>query len=356
MNKLIFVFLFLFMCLARTSNATILYAGGEDSDFTCNGSCSVTTTSTQFNAGYAREALQVQDEAASDPPANYWLSPQFTASSILWLHISTYFVIDGGGLTTNAQQIGVLSPDGVARIIVRGGSSNLKISSRNAAGTITDLITASTNCPLSSLYGQDLFINYAVSGEVALYCSGVKVADFTGNVTTDSATQLDQFRLSTPTNISGSEESFSEIIAATTNTVSMRLVTLAPQANGNTDTWDVGGVSNVNETILNDSTVNASGTASQIQLYTVPALPTTNLQIYDLAFSARAQVDTTGPQHMQAVVRTASTNFTSSNISPTQSIFSDTWIDFPTNPNTGVPWTPTDLGAVGFNIGYESVN
>ncbi len=342
------------LMLATPARATILFAGGEDSDFANIGSAAITTFSASFASGYAREALCPQNGSQSDPPPTYWMSPTFTAGSTLWLHSNQAFRTNCSG--TNAQLIGVLSPDGVARILVRcsgGASLTYKISTRNAAGTITDLVTASSGPAIYTLAALDLFINYSATGEVALYVNSVRVADFSGNVVTDSATQLNQFRVSGITTDSNS--GFSELIAATTNTTAMRLVTLAPVANGATDTFDVGGVSNVNEVTLSDSTVNASGTASQIQLYTVGSLPTNNLQIADVVLSARAQVDTTGPQHLQAMVRTASTNYNSASLAPNQSTWGPTWIDWPVNPNTSVAWTASDLSAAGFNIGYESV-
>jgi hypothetical protein len=338
--------------------ATILFAGGEDSDFTNIGTATISTTSGHFAAGYAREAL-FPTPASTDPPTQYFLSPTFTAGSVLWIHFEGYVM--GACNAANNQMLGVLSPDGVPRILVRcnaSGSNVFKISTRTAAGVITDVATASSGPGTAALFTEDLFVNYSATGEVSLYTNGVQVADFTGNVTTDSATQLNQFRLSGYGGAGGSltDGCYSEVIAATTNTTSMRLVTLAPVANGNTDTFDVGGVSNVNEVTLNDTTVNASGTAGQIQLYTIPALPSFNLNIVDLVLSARAQVDTSGPQHLQAIVRTASTNYNSSSLAPTQGVWAPEWIDFPTNPNTSALWTPTDLGAAGFNIGYESVN
>lgn len=340
------------LMLATPARATILFAGGEDSDFINIGSASIDINSGYFATGYAREGLLPNNGSVTDPPGTYWLSPTFTAGSTLWLHTNFTSQLLFGN---NAQLIGVLSPDGVARILVRGTGSNLifKISTRNAAGTITDLVTASSGPPTNALATFDLFINYSATGEVSWYVNGVRVADYTGNVLTDSATQLNQFRVSA--DAVNDQAAFSELIAATTNTTALRLVTLAPVANGATDTFDVGGVSNVNEVALNDSTVNASGTASQIQLYTVGALPTNNLQIADVVLSARAQVDTTGPQHLQAMVRTASTNYNSASLAPTQSTWGPTWIDFPNNPNTSVAWTASDLSAAGFNIGYESV-
>lgn len=335
------------------SATTVLFAGGEDIDFTFAGNTSVSTTASGYNSGYAREFITMNSPGAGTPTNNA-LSPTFTAGSTLWIYAR---LAESSGSYLNAQLIEVFSPDGVARILVRGASGGLyKISTENASGTITDLVTMSSVCFGSTLTGFDLYINYGTSGEVTLYCNGVSVADYVGNVTTNSATQLNRVALGSTGLVGYGGSNWSEIIVATTDTRSMRLVTLAPAANGNADTFDTGGVSSVNETTLNQATVNASGTSGEIQEYTVGSLPTGTFSVVDLWTNAQAQVDTTGPQHLQAMVRTGSTDYTSSNLSPPQSSWGWIGTDWPTNPYTGVAWTTSDLSAAGFNIGFKSAN
>ena len=342
---------------ASSASATTLFAGGEDSDFTMNGTAVPNTTTTYFTSGYAREAIVTA--GGGDPPLSYAQSPTFTANSTIWVHAKVYPYLQGDG--SNDDVLRVYSPDGLARIEVRATGSpsgEWKISTVNSSGTITDLVTMSSAC-FNGLHTMDLYINYAVSGEVTLYCDGKSYADYTGNVTTNSATQLNQILLGGPDSTCcgyTTSTAWSEVIVATTDTRNLRLATLAPSANGNTDNWDTGGVSNVNETTDNTSTVNASGTAGQIQEYSVTALPSGSFQVQDVWLNMKAQVDTSGPQHIQAMVRTGSTDYTSSNLSPPQGSWG--WIsnDWTTNPNTGVAWTTSDLSAVGFNMGFKSQN
>jgi hypothetical protein len=134
------------------------------------------------------------------------------------------------------------------------------------------------------------------------------------------------------------------------------LATLAPSSNGNADSWDTGGVSNVNEVTDNTATLNASGTAGQIQEYSVTALPSGSFQVQDLWLNMKTQVDTSGPQHIQGMVRVGSTDYASSNLSPPQGSWGLITTDWTTNPNTGVAWTTSDLSAVGFNMGFKSAN
>lgn len=345
---------------ASSASATTLFAGGEDIDFTMvGGSTGVTTTAGYFASGYAREAIGIGGSA--DPAGNYALSKTFTASSTIWVHAR---LTEWSGVNTDAANydvLRVLSPDGYARIEVHVSSTLGKytVSTVNQAGTITDLVTMSSACFGGNTHTLDLYINYGVSGEVTLYCDGTSYADYTGNVTTNSATQLNQLMLVGPGAYCCGQTIgtyWSEVIVATTDTRNLRLATLAPSSNGNTDNWDTGGVSNVNETTDNTSTVNASGTAGQIQEYSVTALPSGSFQVQDVWLNMKAQVDTSGPQHIQGMVRAGSTDYTSGNLSPPQGSWGWISTDWTTNPNTGVAWTTSDLSAVGFNLGFKSAN
>ncbi len=198
------------------------------------------------------------------------MTPTFTANATIWIHANLY---NGtGACAAGIDMLRVYSPDGNVRIVMTAPYNNpeqFSIYTRNQAGTQTLLTSMISPCfSPARLIPMDLYINYATSGEVTLYCSGVQVADYQGNITTDSATQLNQVQFSGA--FSGNSDPFwSEVIVSTTNTRSMRLVTLTPAANGNTDSWDTGGVSNINETTLNTGTVNASGTAGELQEYTI---------------------------------------------------------------------------------------
>lgn len=346
-----------------SAQATILFVGGEDSDFVNLNSTAASITAGTFSSGYARASLAVTGSncGGNSPPSNYFMTPTFTASSTIWIH-ANYVGAAGTGCGSPSDVLRVYSPDGYARLSVtmlaNGPTGQYSIYTRNQAGTNTLLVSMPAPCfSESHVIPLDLYINYATSGEVTLFCNGVQVADYTGNLTTDSATQLNQVQFAGV--LAGNVNTYwSEIIVSTTDTHSMRLVTLAPAANGNTDTFDSGGVSNINETTLNQATVNASGTAGQEQEYTVStgSFPSGTFSVLGVWLNAQAQVDTTGPQHLQGVVRTGGSDFASANLAPPQSAWgfiSTSWL---TNPNTGTVWSTSDLTNAGFNIGFNSQN
>jgi hypothetical protein len=349
--------------VASSASATTLFVGGEDSDFINLNGAAASTTAGTFSSSFARESVGVYSatcELTNVPPASYFMTPTFTASSILWIHANYY---NGGDCASQsaADILRVYSPDGYPRIAINEPASTsfgqFTIYTINQAGTYTSLASMTTACfTPGRLIPLDLYINYSSGGGVTLYCNGVQVASYTGNVTTNSATQLNQVQFSGQ--ISQSTSYWSEIIVSTTNTLSQRVAKLTPAANGNTDTWDVGGVSNINETTLSTSNPNASGTAGELQEYTIgtSTLPSGSYSVVGVYLNAYTQVDTTGPQHLQGVVRTGGTDYTSVNYSPTQSAWGVISIPFLTNPATANAWALSDLTNVNFNIGFESQN
>jgi len=358
MKKSLLTLIIAFVCLCALpgiARATILFRGGEDSDLICFGTCAINTNSAYFDGNFSRENMYITSNGSDLG------TPTFTPASTLWIHTEIYLNRSNNPGAAYSM-ISALSPDGVNRLFVGWTStswSTLGIYSHNAAGTSTLLATATNAVSQYNKYAIDFYINYGTSGEAALYVNGAKVADYTGDVTTDGATQINQVKLDTADYNNGSaagQVDFSQVIVATTSTIGWHLATLVPAANGNTDNWDVGGVANINESTLNDVTLNASGTAGQVQEYTIGTLPTGTYSVVDVAVNMRAAVGSSGPQHLDGMVRTGGTDYTSADLAPPPYVWSLVTADWPTNPNTGVAWTTTDLGTAGFNVGFKSAN
>jgi len=218
----------------QSASAQLLFAGGEDIDFICNGggSCATNTTAGTFRSGWAREAYSVLG-TASDPPSNRFATPVFAANSTLWIHgqycnTTNTSACISNLTTSNVQLLRVLDGAGYPTLVIRatGTSGQLKISSRTSSGVFTDLVTCSSAFN-SSLTQLDFFVNYGTSGEVTLYNGSVPVCDYTGNVTNgDGATTLNQVELTAPlagNNGTGGQYggAWSEVIVATTRTTAM---------------------------------------------------------------------------------------------------------------------------------------
>jgi hypothetical protein len=330
---------------------TIYFAGSEDSAFTSVTSFGSTTSTTFYRSAFARAGVSQNNFTNSAfPPAANALTPLFGPSSSFWIH-GQHNNTSGSG--NNNCLLAAYDAGGVGRILVLGTATGgqVKICTRNAAGTITTLVTSAAGViPTSTLVPLDLFINYAASGQCTLYVSGVAVAD-TGpgvNVTTDSATALSQVAFASLSTSAG----WSECIIQDTSTLGLSLQTLAPVAAGNTQSWTPNTVGNVNPTSINDTNFVAATSVNSLSEWTVgTTLPAGSWVIEAVVQTARVSVGATGPQHFEWLVRTVDgSDHVAGSVAPTTSFsnFINVW---PTNPHTSAAWLAGDL----INAGIESL-
>ena len=337
------------------SLATILFAGGEDVDFTFIGSVSITTSAGQFRSGYARESVGAANSStASDPPTNRFLTPVVANQTVLWIHGTN--VAGLSSTTANNQMIGVYGSDGVRRLLVRqtGTNGQVKISKRDSGGTITDLVTCTVGAwPIGGgTQKLDWFVNYAVAGEVTLYVNGTQFCDYVGDVTTNSVTAVNQVDFAGQTSSAGIN--WSEVILSTTDTRSMNILTCYPVANGTNMAW-TGSFANVNGTTANDATPLTSSASNQVGEFTCPALPAGSFSVPAVTQTARLLKGASGPQTFRFIIRpsSGSTDYDNgSDLSLTTNFanYSTVWS---LNPACSCSWTTADV-TTGVNQGAKS--
>lgn len=325
----------------------LYFVGGEDIDFTTIGGPTIETTSF-YRTAFARCSLHIASNAQFFLAHNAMNGG--TGLSSWWFTARVSAQSNAGGPLVAFND----TSDRNRLYLNVNSSSNLLLFKKTIAGVATQLATGTvalnTTLPAAPQKLDIQVSSYGAAGTVNVYIDGVLALTFTGDITTDAATVLNGFVLGA----SLSRAYWSEVIVADTDTRSMSLATLAPVANGNADTFDVGGVSNVSEVVNDDATVNASGTNGQIQQYTVEALPSGTFGVVAVAVSARAECGLTGPVHLELGVRTGSSDFWSSNFNLTTAMagYQNIWT---TNPDTTANWTTADLANAGFNIGLKSV-
>lgn len=338
---------------------TILFAGGEDSELTKIGTCSIdTATSNTRRTAYTRCSLKVGGGAANDA----WQA-QFSASSTFWI-TGRVRVFSSGSILASTRVLSLLGgvTPRLALATTYSGSNNSFGGSQSywtlvkydAAGASTTLAT-STGVSLNdvSLFKLDVFVNYAVSGQVQVYVDGTKIIDYSGDVTTNSNTTLSAANFGVPT--VSSIGYWSELIVATIDTRSLGLATLAPAAAGNTYAW-TGAYTTINETTLDDTTIAYSTTTGQVLETTVTSttVPST-ASIIAVLVNARAQKGNTGgPANLYGMVRTGGTDYLSSSAALPTSFGPLSYV-WETNPATSAAWAASDITAAGFNIGVKSL-
>jgi hypothetical protein len=340
------------------AEATILFAGGEDIDAAFTGVVNISTTAGQFRSGYARLAL-VPDNPGSvvDPPSNRFTIPAFANQSTVWIHAETFQFNGTATTTSNQQAVGIFGSDGVRRILIRGTGTNgqVKISTRNTAGTITDLVTCTSGSwPVAALTKLDIFLHYAVSGEITLYAGGVQFCDFIGDVTTNSVTAVNQADFAATTTSASRQIDYSEIIVATTDTRSLNLFTCSPAANGTNMTW-TGSFSNVNPNTINDAVQISTGSNAQIAEFTCPSLPAGSFTIPAVAQTIRLTIGSSGPQNFNFITRpaTGSTDYDTGSTTAGTGAYANYQHVWSVSPATSSAWTPAEV-TTGFNEGVES--
>lgn len=355
-----FVALIFAALMASPASATILFGGGEDVDFTCTGTCTTFTTAGSYRSAWSRLSYSVIATAA-DPPPSRLSTPAFTASTSIWVHgqwCNSASACATIATISATQLIRVFDSGGNPTLIIRatGTNNQVKISSRTSGGVFTDLVTCSSafNAGVNQL---DLFVNYGVSGTVALYLNSVQVCSFSGDVTNgDGSTTLNKVEFAGVT--TGVSSAWSEIIVADSDTRAMGLLRLTPNGAGNAVQWS--GVNPcttiVNATAYNDATLSSSSASNELlQCTTTNTLPAGTWTVPAVVMSARLQRGATGPQTFNYVTRTGGSDFTNgSDLTLTTSLANYSGYVQSTNPDTLSAWATSDLTAVGFNIGLKS--
>lgn len=344
---------------------TIFWAGGEDSDFTGIGTNrGVDTTAGHFRSTYARCGVSNPNGSAAQGIANidFWSVHNEFSTSAFWFTAQLY-AAGGTIIAAGEQMIRFTDSAGVVRIRLRVSTANTTVptigytaETVNAAGAVVTTIGTYSLIQANASLGKiDIFCNYASSGQFTIYNNGTQILTFSGNLLTDSNTTINGFDLGTFQNFTaaGGPCCWSELIVSDSDTRQNSLQTLAPVANGSTHNFDTGtpAASNVNETTMNDATLDGSTTAGQIDQYTIPALASGNPSILAVVVSARMQEGSSGPAHADVGVRAGSTpgNYWSSNFALTTAWgpFQNVWL---TDPSTGTGWQ-----ALPVNIGVQSV-
>lgn len=334
---------------------TILWAGGEDLDFTTVGTVSPDQTVGRFRPAYARGAMMVAQDTASlqnaiknivtfGPAQTLWFSAQGYGGNA-GVGGNVYFALTDA---SNVQRL---------QIVYLNASSFVRLQKVDGAGTATTLTTGSLIVATSLLKKIDIFINYSSGGgSFAYYENGTALASFSGNVTTDQQTGLTGFIAG---NVVGNSTSWwSEMIVSTGDTRSMGLYTGYASGVGNTNTWTVNSASSlwqaVNPWAVTDVGNIAVSTTSQLAEYTMSTLISGAFAVQAVISSVRALAGTSGTvQGFAHVVRTAATDYSSGTqqLLTSMSDYQNVWSG---NPSTGANWQMSDLENPAFNFGVVS--
>ena len=340
------------------AKATILWAGGEDIDFP-NGApvCEVSNNAAYFRTGYSRTAIYTcsgnliakSNTFSGGAVTSAWLSIRLMPSNNVLSNYITHgksakyagFMKSG---TNNSLWIGNSSSDATKYALWKYDGT-----------TWTQLAVEAVQSLALILTKVDMHVtNYSdtVNGTVNIYLNGSANAtlSYTGNLTTGGSTNFDSVAFMTSEGTAGIESGrFSEFIVSDSDTRAMSLVTLSPNAAGDSNTW-VGAYTDVDEFSNNIADGVYTGTAGNDFLSNLTGLPGANFSIKGVKISASTSKSGTGISSISLGIKT-----NSSASVPVGVTLSEFWSNTETyyqttNPITTNPWSVTDINNLQINL------
>jgi hypothetical protein len=344
---------------------TNLFFGGEDVDFAPSGVSAITvsTSAGLFRSTYARCGIGITGQAVADPPSFLFAPPaNWSASaSSFWVHFQMCPTIAGPSVNNstlaNAQFLRLLDTAGVARLLIRGTGTNgqFKLSTRNAAGTITDLVTSAATAFPAGLAQVDVFVNYGTVGEFSVYINSALAAQYLGDITTNAGGQtFNNHQFAGWATASAPVCYISECLVDTADTRAQSLFLANSNTAGTNQAW-TGTATNVNATTINDANFVYSPTAAQIQEYKPASLPAGAWAIVGVGMSARMLDGASGPTKADFVTRIASTEYLSADRTLTGSFTNYGNYLQTVNPATSSAWALADVAPTNMQYGLKSI-
>lgn len=187
------------------------------------------------------------------------------------------------------------------------------------------------------------------TGEIRCYIDEVLVGTFNGD--TSAIAGMNRLWLSNVSTTGTWTTMWSEVLVATHPVVTSRVRTQTPAAAG-TYAEMAGVVGNINTAVADDAIALVSDVAGQRSTFTMNALPASALIPTLLKYSVRAKRGATGPQNMDALLRSGTANHAIALAQFDDAAFGYRAVSLATNPVTGAAWTRAEIDAL--QVGVQS--
>lgn len=332
----------------------VLFAATELESFQRSSATAVTqsTTAGRFDSNFSRGAIEVAD-------GSHYAQADFTAETDGWLHFLAYFT-DLNNIEHD-NQIFQLRDSSTGQVVLQldgdngawdmeywNGSSFTEVSIAGGA--------SGGGFPIGELVRFDVqWTIHNSTGVFRIYMNESLIVEFTGDTLQTGFTTIDQLRLSSgSTRVSADQTYFSEVIVADEDTRGWRLATLGVTADGTNTAW-TGDYTDIDEIDLDDADDITSDTADQVHGFAVDNVPAeaAGYSVEAVVVGMRANRAASGPQNLQAHVRSGGTDYFSSNVGtlglgllPFQAVFA-------TDPGTASAWAQSGVNAA--EVGVKSI-
>lgn len=199
------------------------------------------------------------------------------------------------------------------------------------------------------------FLLDGTTGFIKVWRDKVLICEFSGNTLRGTATDIQRVNFGPANNNSATYAHcrLSEVLVSDSPTFMSRVFSATLDAAGTTNTMASGTYADIDEEVLfNDADFVSSDTAGQIITASCQNGPSTQLVPHAVCVSYRAlRGDAVGPQTMNAVLRSGTTDYHGSN-RPLDLTFGPHYEVWGADPDTAADWTPAGIDAM--EIGVRS--
>ncbi len=251
---------------------TIVFAGGELDAFTINGTTPLeSATSSRFDPNFARRALR--------PLSTANMQADFSAPLTEgWLHLNIYHQSVFSSLQDQSYVLLQDVTAGITGMQLDADNGIFNLEYWNGSG-FTEL-SPDLNMTNDVTGGNRIDMHWRIAdsgGIFEVYVDGRFITSFEGD-TLNGFTQFDRALIRSPSNFTSDLQTayYSEIIIADVETIGWHLATIEPDGAGNSTTW-TGTFSDVDAGSLNDATFVSSGTAEEVEQFTVGNISTESI-------------------------------------------------------------------------------
>lgn len=327
----------------------VLWAGGRPE------SLSLAVGSTFANGTNGRDTafFAASNAAQSGTRESYGA---FAAQTSLWFH-----AICASGATAS------LTAGASILAFSNGTTAQLRLTATSNS-TTTNLeikVEKTTDGTTYTQLGSDVFLMPAAtmtydfeivtggSGTFKVWRDGKSVFSFTGDVTTQTTIN----RVAFSSHHTSAVSSWSEMIAADSTTIGMKLFQMWPNAAGDTVTW-TGAYTTIDDTTYDETDYIETNTVNNVSIFNHSDMTSTligsrTVSGVFLAAAGTIQAAST-PTDVQGVVKTGGSTFTSASqgfsTAGARSLLAASWT---VNPNTTAAWVLSELNAI--QLGCKAV-
>lgn len=336
---------------------SILAFGGEAGFFIPSDASAIEATAALGGSGASYNSSFARCYSGALGQTAYWETPEVTAqTSEYW----TTFDMDQSfptNTTTLSTRLEILDSSGNARIRLltnwqsSGATGTFQLEYWDGAAWVS---AGSFSAAPSALQTVTIRVNgiNSASGGVSLFLSGTQRIG-SGTVDLSAVDDLAQMRFYGITAGIRGTGAYTQVVMANESTIGMRVGTLVATGQGTTHTFTTGGFANIDEAVYSDADLINSGTANQVELFTITPVPSfTGYVIRAICVTARAKQSGSGPTQIQLALRHGGTTY----FSATQALgfgyeaHVNVW---ETDPGDAGSWLSSDIAAL--EIGVKSI-